>query len=78
MIGRIIIGVILCVLGFYIVKKPHVFLDLAGPIGFAEKWFGNSYSGYKVLGVILILVGFLSITGLHVKFLTWLVSLIAV
>ena len=76
MVLRIIIGVVLCVVGFYIVKKPHVFLDLAGPIGFAEKWFGSSYSAYKALGVILIMLGFLAITGLHVKFLSWIAELI--
>lgn len=78
MIGRIIIGIILCVVGYFIVRKPHVILDLAGPIMFAEKWFGNSYSFYKAVGVILILVGFLAITGLHSRFLTWLAQLITV
>lgn len=77
MIGRIIIGLILCGIGYAFVWRPLTFLDLIGPIGFAEKWFGNSVTFYKFLGIVIILVGFLAITNLHGRFIGWLVGFIA-
>jgi len=76
MIGRIIIGLILCGVGYMFVWKPLTFLDLVGPIPFAEKWFGSSVTFYKLVGILIILAGFLAITGLHTKFLNWLVSFV--
>jgi hypothetical protein len=74
MIGRIILGAVLCVIGFYFVKKPHIFLDLGGSFAFADKWLGGSRGFYKLIGVVLIMVGFLAITGLHVRLLTWMAA----
>ncbi|KKR08563.1 MAG: hypothetical protein UT32_C0001G0083 [Parcubacteria group bacterium GW2011_GWC2_39_14] len=77
MLGRIILGLILCVVGYFFVWKPLTFLDLIGPIPFAEKWFGNSVSFYKFVGVFIIMIGFLAITNLHGRVLEWLVGFIA-
>lgn len=78
MILRLIIGIALCVVGFYFVRKPEVPLDLIGPIEFAEKVMtgGGSRSFYKLIGILIILVGFLAITNLHGKFIQWLVNFI--
>ena len=66
MIARIIVGLIICVIGFYMVKKPDTFLGFIGPIMFAEKVFsGGSRSFYKLLGVVVILIGFLVMTNLY-------------
>jgi len=70
MLGRIIIGILICAFGFLIVKKSDWALDIFGGSSFGEKVFtGGSRSFYKMLGVILILVGFLVITNLHYTFL---------
>jgi len=74
MIGRILIGLILCAVGYFFVWKPLTILDLIGPIPFAEKWFGNSVTFYKIVGIIIILIGFLAITNLHGRFIEWIVS----
>ena len=69
MFARIFIGLILCALGFGITKKPQTALDFIGPIAFAEKAFsGGSFTFYKLFGIVLILVGFLVMTNLHVSF----------
>lgn len=66
---RIFVGVILCVVGFFMVRKPDMVLEFIGPINFAERTLsGGSRSFYKLLGVVIILIGFLVITNLHVAF----------
>ncbi len=76
MLGRLLIGAILCGGGYFIVWKPLAILDLVGPIPFAEKWFGNSITFYKILGILIILVGFLAITNLHGRFIEWMIGFI--
>jgi len=65
MLARILIGLILCAVGYFFVWKPLTIQEYIGPIPFAEKWFGNSITFFKVVGIIIILVGFLAITNLH-------------
>lgn len=66
---RIFIGVILCAAGYYMVRKPVSILDLLGYNMWAEKYFpGGSQSFYKMVGIVLILAGFLIFTNLHVPF----------
>jgi hypothetical protein len=73
MIWRIIIGAVVCVVGFYMVKKPEAALDFIGPIDFAEEHVsGGSQSFYKLIGIIIIAVGFMVITGLYGKAIVWL------
>lgn len=77
MILRLFVGAILCVVGFYFVKKPDLPLGLIGPVNFAERAFtGGSRSFYKLAGVLLILLGFLAITNLYGNFIQWLLSFI--
>lgn len=66
---RIFFGLIIAAIGFGMTKKPNVALDFIGPVNFAEKAFsGGSISFFRLLGVIIILVGFLVITNLHEAF----------
>jgi hypothetical protein len=69
MFAQILIGLVVCGLGFTLVKWPSKWLDFIGPIGFAEKALsGGSRSFYKLLGVIVILIGFLVMTNMHKAF----------
>jgi hypothetical protein len=74
MVFRIIIGALLCVLGFYFVRKPLVFSSLIGQIQMAEKYFGGTTNFMKILGIIIILIGFLAITNLHGQLINWLLK----
>jgi len=77
MIGRIIFGIILCIIGFICVKKPEWPLDLIGFSGFAEKFMmGGSRFFYQVIGIIIIFVGFLAITNLHGQVINWMLDFI--
>ncbi len=69
MFVRILIGAVVCAIGFLLVRKTDWALDTVGSINFAEKMFsGGSRSFYKLFGVIVILIGFLVITNLHESF----------
>ncbi|MBI5076793.1 hypothetical protein HZB94_00210 [Candidatus Falkowbacteria bacterium] len=72
MIWRIIIGAVICVIGFYMVKKPEMALDFIGPIDFAERNVSSgSQSFYKLIGIIVIAVGFMVITNLYGDVIMW-------
>ena len=76
MLARILIGIIPVVVGFFLTKKPNLGLDTVGSVEFAEKYIsGGSRSFYKLFGIILITIGFLIITNLHVGILNWFASL---
>lgn len=76
MIGKIIVGLIIATIGFMPVWKTEWFLINFGRIGFAEKYLG--YDGgsrlmYKIIGTIIIMIGFLYVTGLHEPLILWVV-----
>lgn len=74
MLGQIIIGLIIALIGFVLVWKTEWFLYNFGRIGFAEKHLGSEGGSrlmYKFIGTILILVGFLYLTGLEESLLRW-------
>ncbi|MFA5945656.1 MAG: hypothetical protein WC802_01980 [Patescibacteria group bacterium] len=66
MIIRILIGAGVSLAGLLIVWKTQIMLDSVGPIEWAEKTFGGGGSRlfYKLLGTLIILIGFLVITNL--------------
>ena len=67
---RILIGIIMCVVGFFMVKKPDAALRAIGQVDFAEKFFsGGSYTFFQIFGVVLILLGFSIILNLHLLLL---------
>jgi len=75
--GRIIISIVIFVIGFLFVKKPEIPNDLIGPAEFAERTFsGGSQTFYKLVGLLLIALSFLIITGLEAAFINWLLGFI--
>lgn len=61
----------MCVIGFFMVKKPDAALRMIGQVEFAEKFFsGGSYTFFQIFGVVLILLGFSIILNLHLLLLS--------
>ena len=65
MLVKILIGLICAVAGFLIVWKPEKMVEFIGEQQWAEKFFGygRSSTGYQIIGIIIIIVGFLIMTG---------------
>lgn len=77
MILRWIVGIILCLIGYYFVRKPQWPLEFIGRVDWAEKVVpGGSYSFYKLFGIILILLGFSAITNLYGNIINWFLGFI--
>ena len=77
MIGRIILGLIAMTAGFYFVIKTEVFLNNFGRLAFFEKHLGTSGGsrlGYKLFGIVLIIIGFMIAAGFIGGFITWMIS----
>ena len=64
MILRIILGLIGTGIGFLFVQKSEWLLSNVGGIGPAEKYLGGSRMGYKLIGILIIVIAFLYISGL--------------
>ena len=63
----IIIGLLIVSLGFLLVVKTEWFLRICGRVNWAEKWLGvegGTRLFYKLLGLLVCFIGFLTITGL--------------
>ncbi len=71
MVGRIIIGLLMVVAGFLIVWKTDRVYRAVGSLPFGEKIFGSGGTRFllKLIGLLLIFVGFLVMTKLHEKVL---------
>ena len=71
MLGRIIVGFLMAAAGFMIVWKTDRVYRAIGRLPFGEKIFGSGGTRFllKLIGLILIFVGFLVITNLHTKIL---------
>lgn len=56
---RIPFGILVMIAGFYMVKKTDVLMAWFGEVPFAEKTFGagGSWFFYKLIGVLVALVG---------------------
>lgn len=67
LIGRIIGGLVLAGIGFLFVWKSEVLLQNVGAIPWAEDKLGSmggTRMFYKLLGLLIIFFGFLTMTGL--------------
>ena len=73
MLVRIIAGLAIAVAGFFIVWKPGKMVEMIGEQQWAEKFFGygRSSTGYQVIGIVAIIVGFLIMTGSIGGVLLW-------
>ncbi len=63
---RILIGLFVCALGFFMVWKTNAIVEMLGPLEWFDRNFGlgGTRMAYKLLGTIIILIGFLIITNL--------------
>lgn len=74
---RFIIFVVTSVVGFYMVKKPDLFMDLIGRMYFAEKYFtGGTRPMIQLIGVGIILLGFSVLTGVYENMINGFLDLI--
>ena len=74
---QFIIGTIIFVLGFLIVMKSEWMLNNFGRIGFFDQKLGLSGGtrmGYKLIGMGVIFIGILFMTGMIGGFLNWVSS----
>ncbi|MDA3803066.1 MAG: hypothetical protein PF488_04230 [Patescibacteria group bacterium] len=74
---NIIIGILILLAGVLLVVKSDWFLNNFGRMAWAEKFFGTSGGtrlGYKMLGILFIIIGIIFITGSGNSFMGWLVS----
>ena len=66
MIARILIGLLVCAIGWLMVWKTQWFLDMLGSVSWAEQHLGSGGTRlfYKLLGTLIIIVGFIVVTNL--------------
>lgn len=71
--ARIIFGLIIVVVGTIIVLKSEWIYQNVGPIPWAEAHLhteGGSRVLYKIIGIVVVVIGFMIITNLMSKLLT--------
>lgn len=68
---RIAIGLGLAAIGAFFVIRTRTFQDFFGPVPVAEKYLGGGGTNlfYKLLGIVLCLIGFIVATNLWDAFL---------
>lgn len=72
-----LLGVILLIVGALIVIKSETILEAFGRIEFFERYLstsGGSRLGYKLLGILVAILGMMAISGLLGGFVSWVVS----
>ena len=75
--GHIILGLIVTGAGVFLIIKTEWFLNNFGRIGWFEDKLGTeggSRLGYKLVGIIMIVVGIIILTGSGNDFMGWLLS----
>ena len=73
--GKFIVGLIIVAIGFIIIWKTEWLLQNMGRIGWAEQHLGTeggSRTMYKLIGILIIFVGFMYATDLTDNVLGWL------
>ena len=74
---NILLGLAIIVVGCFLVIKSEAMLSSFGRIEFFEKYLGTeggSRLGYKLVGIIIIFIGFLIMTGMIGGFMEWLLA----
>lgn len=73
--GHIILGIIFCIVGaLFTLKYEWIFREF-GRTEFAEKYLayeGGSRLFYRLIGILIVIAGFLIISGIHFSILNWL------
>jgi hypothetical protein len=70
-------GALIIAFGFLIVAKSEWMLNNFGRIGWFDQHLGlegGTRLGYKLIGMLVIFIGFLVITNMFGGFMEWLVS----
>ena len=70
----VIIGGLITYVGFLMVSKTEWLIENFGRIGFFEQYLsseGGSRLGYKLVGILGVFIGILTITGLWDNLLGW-------
>jgi len=73
----IFIGILLAVGGVFLIVKTEWFINNFGRIGWFEEKMGpdgGSRFGYKLIGIILLTVGIIVMTGSGNELMHWLLS----
>ena len=73
----IVIGAVMLLFGILIVIKSEAILNAFGRIEFFEHYLGTeggSRLGYKIIGLMVIFIGFLIMTNMINDFLGWVLS----
>lgn len=72
-----IIGLVVMGVGFLFIAKTEWFLSSFGRIGFFEQYLGvngGSRLGYKLIGIVGMIIGFMIFTDMIGNFLEWLLA----
>jgi hypothetical protein len=74
--NNLLIGLAMVVFGVLAVKYTFWLRNTTGPQEWLERYTGSgsTYGMYKIFGVILILFGFMTATGLADPVMRWLLS----
>ena len=76
-VGGFILGLIIAAVGFLIVWKSEWLMMNFGRIGWADQHLGTeggSRLAYKIIGTVIIIVGFLWATNLAGTFVRWVAT----
>ena len=74
-IGNFIVGILIAAVGYLLVWKSNWLLNNFGRIGWAEAHLGTEGGSrlmYKLIGFIIIMIGFLHATNLGGTFINWI------
>jgi hypothetical protein len=67
MFTRILLGLGIIVVGYLMALKTNWFLDILGPVEWAERHIvgGGTRTFYKLLGMLIIIIGIIVVTDLY-------------
>jgi hypothetical protein len=68
---RVLLGIVMVVVGSFFVIRTRSIVDFFGSVDFAERYLGGGGTNlfYKLLGIVICLLGFLVATNLWNAFL---------
>jgi len=75
--GNFFVGLLIAAVGYLLVWKSNWLLNNFGRIGWAEEHLGSEGGSrlmYKLIGIIIIITGFLHATNLGGAFIKWVAT----
>ena len=78
-IQQVLLGLLLLAIGVVSLKYNYQLVRMTGNVSWAEQYLGagGTYAFFKIVSVVLCLIGFLYMTGLWGGVFGWLVSPLA-